>query len=298
MERAFMSDRTGSFMVRPVKMAYAVGIFMIGAGVLLMILEGMYHIGRIPFWVYLVILAIILMGVSVCLEAKNRRLLVEEDCMYYRNMFGRVRQFEGKDIGYVKAADDFSKGRDYLKLYDKEGKLLCRLECGMYHAQELIAYLYDKGIPFEIEKGNRKSEFLAELMKQQVIASGERRKISKQVYEQTKQSVHDWQIENRELGADFVYGFVEESEDKCYLEIYVKKENCLVRDRKGQLLMIKFPIFYKRSTGVMGEAKRLYYNEGWQEEMETAIHALADYLPRHRFCQEDETRKIELKEWI
>ena len=303
-DRVFVRNQEEKFEVRQGKVAYVVGGVIVGVGVGLLVLEFLYHIGRIPVWVYLVILAICGLGVSVWMEAKNRRLLVEGEWLDYRNMVGVGKRFEWKAIGYVKVADDFSKGRDYLKLYDKEGKRLCRLECSMQNAEALLVYLHDRGIRLEGEKGN--GNLLKDILAQQVIGEEELGKISEEVYEKTRELVNEWMKENRVLGADFSYGFVENSGEwvtrqenyLCRLVLYVKKEGCPVRNRKGRLLMMNFFIFYKRRTGVIGENERLYYNKGWQEEMENVIKELAEYLSKHRFYKEEGTLDLVLKERV
>lgn len=294
----------GRFVVRQGKVAYVVGGFIVGAGVGLLVLEGLYHIGRIPVWVYLVILAIVLLGISVWLEAKNRRLVVDGEYLEYRNLFGMAKQFEVKEIGYVRVADDFSKGRDSLKVYGKKGKPLFRLECSMQNAEQLLVYLHDWGVRLESEKGNGK--LVEDILAQQVISEEELGRLSEEVYARARELVKEWLEENRKLGADFSLGFVEGNEGEeekrqwendCWrLELYVKKEGHAVRDWKDRLLMMEFLVFYKRYTGVIGETERLYYNKKWQDEMQNALGVLAVYLPRHRFCQEEKKFDVVLKE--
>ena len=108
--------QTSGFVVRQAGMAYGVGIFIVLFAAALLVLEVRYHVRAIPVWVYLVIAGIFLLGGYVWLEAWNRRLMVEGDTLYYRNVTGKMVKFAVTDIGYGKAAYHASKGRDYLRL--------------------------------------------------------------------------------------------------------------------------------------------------------------------------------------
>lgn len=303
-------------LVRPHKIAYAVGAFSIVAAVMLGALELTLSVSIIPLWVYLVIGAIFLLGVYVCLEAKNKRLLVEDDVLYYSNFLGHMKKFFLKDIGYVRVAADSAKGQDCFKIYDKEGHLLCRLEWSMKNAEDLLNFFYDSDIL--IETDGMKADKLPDFMTGKMICRENIAQLSAEVLFRTKEAVMEWKKRNERLGADFYYGFVcfrggcmdenAELQSKesccevkageelpadflCMMELFVKKGGFFIRDRRGNLLVMDFPVFYKRSTRAIGEDIRLYYNESCIGEIKDALSALEKYLPGHRFYEE----KIELE---
>lgn len=309
--------QTSGFVVRQSGMAYGVGIFIVLFAAALLVLEVRYHVRAIPVWVYLVIAGIFLLGGYVWLEAWNRRLMVEGDTLYYRNVTGKMVKFAVTDIGYGKAAYHASKGRDYLRLYDKEGKVLCRLECSMKNTRRLAWYLYDNGIGMELEKGAE--GFIGDIMAQQPVAEEELGKLSVRVYGEMQDLAAGWLGRNAGMGAEFSYGFAcylwgkrvpgvqaqpegsrfpagtgkkagggAESlpEDfYCRMELYVEKGGYLVQDRKGKKVMLEIPVFYRRRSEAQGEGIRLYYNSAWQDGMKEGLQWLEDYLPKHRFCQ-------------
>lgn len=316
--------KTKRFIVRPHKIAYGVGVFSIMAAIVLGVAEMVFSVSKIPMWIYLVIGAIFLLGVYVCLEAKNKRLLVEDDILYYSNLFGHMKKFFLKDIGYVRAAIDPAKGQDYLKIYDKEGQLLCRLEWSMQNADELLGYFCDNSTyhNISVEMEHVKAENLPDYMTGKAVCREEMEELAKEVFDKTKEIIGSWKQRNEKLGADFYYGFVSfrgEQMDKnaeiqrrescceikaeeelpadflCIMEVFIQKDGFFIRDKKGSLLVMDFPIFYKRSTGTIGEDIRLYYNENCMEEIEAALEALEKYLPGHRFRQEAMEPEYELK---
>lgn len=321
-------EKERDFTVRQHRIVYGIGILMTGAGVLLFVLELFYHIAAIPLWIYGIILAVIWLGVLVCLEAKNRQLAAVKDRLYYSSRFGRVKRFALEDIGRAKAASNPSVGRDYLRLYDKKGKVICRLETGMQNADYLIWYLHSNGIAVDMEKGTRQA--LADIVFQKPVLEKDLPVLSQEVYEQADRMIKEWGEKNRKLGAEFVYGFAEyygsridskvqiqpaesrierKQQDMpfelpedyiCVLEVYIQKEGRFVCTRKGNFLMfvLDFPVFYKRKSGAVKEEIRLYYNENWKLDLEDALRLLVSYLPGHKFRLEQMELGYELKRKI
>ncbi len=158
------------FTVRQHKIGYGIGIWMIGAGIFILILEILYHVSAIPLWVYGIIMAIFGLGIWVCMEVKNRQLAVKENRLYYSSTLGRARQFALEDIASVKAVSNPSGGRDDLRLYDKKGRILCRLETSMQNADVMLWYLYDNGVPLEMEKNTKRE--LTDIIFQEPIQGG------------------------------------------------------------------------------------------------------------------------------
>lgn len=314
------------FTVGQHKIVYGIGVLIMGAGVLLLILEILYHVSAIPLWIYAMIFAIFLLGMSVCFEAKNRQLAVEKNSMYYSNIFGRTKHFTLEDIGLAKAALNPSAGRDYLRLYDKKGKILCRLEASMRNADCMICYLHDNGIAVEMEKNTRPE--LADIVFQEPISDAALPELSRKAYGQADALAKSWTERNKRLGAELIYGFAEydgnkidveaqiqpeesriirngkgefkESEENylCVLELYVQKGGRFVRDRKNRLLVMYFPVFYKRKARTAKGEIRLYYNGNWKMDLEEALRSLEKYLPEHKFILEQMELEYELKEEV
>lgn len=310
------------FVVRPQRVVYGAGVFMIGMSLLFLMLELLYHIEAIPVWVYFVILAMSAGGVYVCLEAKNRKLTVENDRLCYTGAVGKGKEFGLEEIGCVKAAADFSGGRDYLRLYDKKGKIICRLECSMRNTEDLLWYLYDNKIV--IDTGKNPGKLLTDLFSQRYVVKGEMGKLADQVYGEVSAVVKEWKGKNQKLGADFYYGFMqyygnridadrqiqpEESryegngetlpEDYlCVLELFVQKDGCFIRDKRGKLLVMQFPVFYSRSAGTEDGALGVYYSGNCIRDMKEAFRALTAYLTGHKFIKEQTELGYELKKTL
>ena len=306
-------EELSGFEVRQGGAAYAVGVFIIAFSAMLLILEIKYHIKAIPAWIYFVIVCMFLLGGYVWAEARNRRLVQAGGTFYYRNIWGKTKVFSLEDIGYGKAAYHASKGRDYLRLYGKEGKLLCRLECSMKNAEYLIWYLHENEVRLELEKGAE--GFAGEIIGQRRVAREEMAGLSREIYGKVQALAGKWQARNERMGAELEYGYacyyrekmkdgrqlqpegsrfsfpgIREGREEglpedfyCRLEFYVKKEGETVRERNGRLPMLAVPVFYRRKSMAEGGGNRLYFHSGWQEELEGELAWLETYLPKHKF---------------
>lgn len=326
------------FTVKQTGAAYGVAVFILVSAAVIFILEMRYHVKEIPVWIYVIIGGIFLLGIYVWMEAWNRRLVVEEDAFCYRSIFGKMVSFSKEEIGVGKAAYHASRGRDYLRLYDKEGKTLCRLECSMKNAPRLIWYLHDNGIPVGLEAGAE--GYAGDIIRQHYLTEDMLSEQSRQVFAQMQELAKKWQERNQELGAELEYGFAcyyaEKMKEKalrqpkeshfakeaeremrregererekaekdlhplpedylCRMELYVKKDGCLVQDRRGRLLMLEAVVFYKRRSEGREAGYRLYHNSVWLEEMEEAMERLKSYLPGHRFVLAQEALEYPLE---
>lgn len=324
-------EKERDFTVRQHKIGYGIGIWMIAAGVLILVLEILYHVSTIPLWAYGMILAIFALGIWVCMEVKNRQLAVKGNRLYYCSALGRVRQWPLEDIASVRAVSNPSGGRDDLRLYDKKGRALCRLETNMKNADSLLWYLYDNGIPLEMEKNTKRE--LTDIIFQEPIEEEKLSGLSRKVYGQAREMIENWMEKNKKLGAELIYGFAEyhgsridpeaqiQPEESrisdvvgekgnpgtsgakpddylCVLEIYVKKDNYFIRDRKKHLLLMDFQVFYKRKARTEAGDVRLYYNENWKKEVRDTLASLAKYLQGHEFIMEEMELDYELKEVV
>lgn len=287
-----------SFVVRQTGAAYGVAVFIMVFAAVLSVLEIRYHVREIPLWIYAALLGMFLLGACVWAEAGNRRLTVAGDVLSYRNILGRTVEFSVGDIGHGRAAYHASKGRDYLGLYDREGKPLCRLECSMKNAGRLVWYLHENGIPLDLEKGAE--GFAGDIVSQRPVTEGELKGLSQEVYGQMQELAELWQERNERMGAGLEYGFavyfrgkmgkieregLPQKEDLCLLELYVRKDGHLVQEkRKGRTVMLDVPVFYRKKSEAWGDY-RLYFNGGWRDGMEGKLQWLEDYLPKHGFVQ-------------
>ena len=309
------------FTVAQHKIVYGIGALIIGAGMLFLVLEILYHLSVIPLWIYGMIAAVFLLGILVCLEVKNRQLAVCGNQWYYRNIFGKVKSYTLEDIGSAKIVCNASGGKDDLRIYNKEGKMLCRLEWSMQNMDIAILWLRDNGIAVHMER-NRK-QALPDIHQPLEIEEKELRMFSKEVYGQAKKMAETWMEKNRKLGADLVYGFAEYHGSKvdgeaeiqaresriekggakpedyiCVLEIYVKKDGFFVRDKKKRLLAMAFPVFYKRKDKTVKGEIRLYYEEEWKTDLEDSLQLLLKYLPGHKFFLEQMEIEYELQKEV
>lgn len=219
------------FTVRQHKIGYAVGIWMIGAGIFILILEILYHVSVIPLWVYGIILFIFVLGIFVCMEVKNRQLAVKGNQFFYRSTLGRVRQFALEDIGAVKAVSNPSGGRDDLRLYDKNGRTLCRLETSMRNADSMLWYLYDNGIPLEMEKNTKRE--LTDIIFQEPVEEEKLSALSREVYGQAQAMIENWMEKNKKLGAGFAYGFAEYHGSRIDPEAQIQPKESRISDERG-----------------------------------------------------------------
>lgn len=311
------------FTVREHKISYGVGILIFLMGIGLFVLELYHHIGPIPIWIYFAILAICLLGILFCIGIKNRKLMVEENELNYVNYIGREKQFSLQEIGYAKAGINRKIGQDFVILYDKAGNKLCKLEFSMENADNLLIYLHDSGITIDVAENSENS--LMSIVYQEETAEEQRSKIAEDAYGETVTMIQGWMEKNKRIGAQLEYGFAEYYGNRireelevqkeecryscvdeeslpqdylCVMELYVKKEGNFIRDRKNQLLMMSFPIVYKKKTLAGDKEFQLYRNKNYRNELEEVLGILAKYLPGHKFFMDSMELGYELKKNI
>lgn len=79
------------------------------------------------------------------------------------------------------------------------------------------------------------------------------------------------------------------------LEIYIQKDGWMVRDKKGNLQYMVWPVFYKRKLMTQEEKIRLYCNGSWKTGVESVLEYWEKYLPKHKFMMEQIDLGYELK---
>lgn len=325
-KRLHGTEREDCFSVVELKIVFGVGIFIVAVGILILVLELLFHTERIPLWVYAVIFAIIMSGVALCMDGKNRRLEIDGTRFCYVNFLNRRREFSLDGIGYVKALSDYKKGQDYIRLYSKTGEKLCKLESNMVNALMLVSLLHESGIVIDTPEDG--GNLIADIVMQERIAEESVNRTAQKAYEETSLLINAWLEKNRKTGADFYYGLaqyhgeriepkaeVQPQDSRCYLregerlpedyicvmEIYIKKNGLFVRDRKGKLMVMIFPLLYKRKLmrPVAGEAETaVYYNKNYLREIEETLESLQQVLPGHKFTMEQMNLGYELAKSI
>lgn len=284
--------RMEEFTVKEQKTSYVVGGFIICSAIFLLVTEILFHTGTIPMWIYLMILAVFLSGVLLCMEGRNRRLEVKGERLFYVNLLRRRKEFNLRDIGFANAAWDVKRGQDYLRLYDKSGKKICGLAFRMKNAYSFFVYLYDNGITVDTTKDTGAA--LAEVIAQQQVEISDIAKLTEKIYGEITLQLKEWLEKNRKLDAQFQYGFAEYASAgiekgkiplgySCVLEIYVKKEGSFVKDRKGKLVSMDFPVIYMRRSGAVSDKYKLCYNKDYSRKVAEALEILEQYLPRRKF---------------
>lgn len=322
MVNVLKKERTADcFVVSTGKSIYGVGLLIVGIGIFLLVAELFFHIGPgVPLWIYPLSGGIIILGGYFLLQAKNRRLEVTGNRLVYINGSGRRHEFLLEEIGYAKAAANPQGGQDYLLVYDKLGKRICRLAFHMENAFLFLSYLYDNGVTIDTKKDT--GSYLGEIMTQQRITEEQVKKIAEEAYEKTGKLLAAWQEVHKKLEVEFEYGLVQYHRDRidmdaslqppdchcsleecgelpsdylCVLEIYIKKDGCFIKDKKKNLLVIAFSLIYKYPSAAVGESFRLCHNANFERELEAELEALAGYLPRHKFIKEPIHLPYELK---
>lgn len=290
--------------VKEQKTSYVIGGFIVCSAIFLLVMEILFHAEVIPVWIYLMILAIFLSGILLCMEGRNRRLEVKGERLCYVNLLRKRKEFKLQDIGFVNAAWDVQRGQDYLRLYDKSGQKICGLAFRMKNAYSFFTYLYDNGITIDTAKDTGTA--LSDVTSQQQVEKDDIAKLTEKIYGETALQLKEWLEKNRKLDAQFQYGFAEYASAgmekgkmpprySCMLEIYVKKEGSFVRDRKGKLVSMTFPVIYMRRSGSVSDKYKLCYNKDYSRKIAEALDILAEYLPRHKFTLSESGISHDLK---
>lgn len=159
----------------------------------------------------LVVMLIILAGVALCLCAKNRGIVVENESLCYKNCFGRERAFSLSEIGYCRAALENGGSRDYLILYDVSGNKLCKLEFNMKNADVFLQYLADNEV--KIECSQKSDLYLKWIAGTKALTLNEAAAIVNRAYGETEELITEWIKNNKSLGAEWKFGLAFYTED-------------------------------------------------------------------------------------
>ena len=168
--------------------------------------------------VYLVASLIILAGVWLCMDAKNRKLVVEDAALCYTNSFGRKFSFLLGDIAYCRTAMENGGNRDFIKLYNEQNEKLCKLEYSMRNSILFLQYLIDNQVKIECSE---KSDYLLKYMMNTIpISPEEIPTVVNDAHKEAKEIFKKWVEKNKRFGVEWKTGIAAYLES----EIEVKKQ--------------------------------------------------------------------------
>lgn len=220
------------------KIPWVVGIGTILLGILCIVLCVLYPgksmMSGIPYYLLVctVPVTIILAGVWLCLDARNRRLTVEDEALCYTNWSGRKAVFTLNDIAYCRTALENRGNRDYLKLYDAKDAVLCKLEYNMTGCTLFLQYLIDNQI--KIECSEKSDYFLKSMLHAHMtsIFPEAIQDVVNAAYKEAKELVCKWTEDNGKLGVEWKMGLAD------YLEGEISEKKQLWEQKSCSVTMI------------------------------------------------------------
>lgn len=148
--------------------------------------------------------AFALAGLWLCMDAKNRKLIVEDAKLCYVNSMGRKKSFALGDIARCHTVIENGGNRNWLKLYDAEDNKLCKLEYNMQNSYRFLQYLIDNQVKIECSD---KSCFALKLMLgTTAIAYDEVCGAVHNTYKEAKEFIGKWMEENKKFGVGWKMG--------------------------------------------------------------------------------------------
>ena len=309
------------FQVRENKAALVCGAADLGIALYIFVMRLLYPSERGGgALLYLPLFCMILGGVACFMIYINRKLIVEEMDIYYVNWIGRKKQFTLDEIGYCQIGKNIDINQ--VIVYDLSGHKLCKLEIGMCGLPEFYQYLFDNGI--QIKRMKSKAEQSSVFLKiidafdnETAICEEEIHKCSENLYEEIKMIIYDWERRNSHFKAVWEFGFAEyTAEDletkcplhrypssvdeamkhipesyECVLELYLKKDNGYVVNKRGETVSIMFSYLSKTKSYRVGEGTRIRKTdeESLKEWLRWKLDSLSKELPKHKFHIEELT---------
>lgn len=277
--------------------------------------------------VYSLILCMIAAGILLCMDAKNRMLTVENASLCYTNCFGKKKAFTLQEIGYCRVAMENQGAKDSIKVYDVNGKKLCKLEFNMKDGLLFVQYLLDNQI--EVECSDKSDEYLKRIIYQTIVLPEEAPERVNCAYEDTKRLVEAWETRHKKFRAQWKMGITvylrnEMSENKqlweetgytgiCFdmasgnnplpeetvigIEGYLQRGGQFVCDRKNRPVMFYVPLISVTKSFQIGDTLKIRFRGGdVLEELSDQLALWAELLPKNRYHTEDIVLQHELKE--
>lgn len=260
---------------------------------------------------YLFILIMIASGICMCMDAKNRKMTVEDEKIGYTNWFGKKRCFMLEDIGYCKTALEKDGSKDYIKLYDKSGKALCKIEYNMKDSLVFLHYLLDNQIRVECSK--KSDSYLQSIIAAKQISKEETADKVNEVYEQAKEFVREWTLLHKRFGAEWKMGIVvypmplmggqakkgaeqkreqipeqqeakESAEYQIVIEGYLQKDGQFVFDKKERAVSFGVLLVTVSKSWQIGQEPVIrFWGETAIQELSEQLAFMAKTLPRRRY---------------
>lgn len=310
---------------------WVIGIGTILVGILLIFVTVAHpdDSARVMLCIYLIILFMIGAGVLMCMDAKNRKMTVEDMALCYTNSFGKKKAFTLEEIGYCKVALENKGAKDDIRLYDTRGKKLCKLEFNMKDSLLFLQYLLDNQI--KVECSEKSDRYLKSIVCETVICQEEIPDRVNRVYEDAKLLAGEWEAQHKRFRAEWKMGISaylqnELSKDKqlweenAYTEMlfsdtadgqahnlpegylvgiegYLQKDGQFVCDKKNQAVMFYVPLLSVSKSWQIGDVLKIrFWGADALEELSEQLALWAELLPKNRYHTEDIVLRHELKE--
>lgn len=312
--------------IREGLLPWVVGIGTVFVGIIVIFVTIAYPADSVSgiLSVYLTIFCMIGAGIFLCMDAKNRKMTVEDKTLCYTNCFGKKKNFALAEIGYCKAAFESGGSKDYIKLYDFSNKKLCKLEFNMKNANEFLQYLLDNQI--KVEYTDRTEEGLKNIINAETLCPEEIPAAVNQVCKEAKNLAEEWAKKHRKFEVEWkmglaVYLYQDVSfekqlwEQKGYegafnfsnlpegyliaIEGYLQKDGQFVVDKKNRAVAFFFQLISVSKSYQIGEETRIHFwGNNVLGKLSEELAFWTDRLPRKRYHMEQLVLRHELKEKI
>lgn len=286
------------------KLPRIVGIGTVLFGILLIILSIMYPGGSetVMKFSYLVIFLIIVLGIRLCLIGRNLKLAVEDESLCYTDRLGRKKNFALDEIAYCKAALEIKRGNsNYLKLYDSQDALLCKLDFNMMHIFIFLQYLLDNHV--KIECSETSDRLLKELIGIVEIRSDEVSDKVNSAYNDAVKMVRGWAEKNKQFSAEWKIGIAAYNEAEglqagfyIMLEAYLQKDGKFVFDNKNRPVAISTELLFVEKALRMDKELKICFHSKVLENLSDHLSYYENILPKNRYHMDELTLDHELKE--
>lgn len=229
-----------------------------------------------------------LLGTFGCLSYCFRSLRVMDLNLTYVNIFGRELRFTVDMIGYC-----LLKGNDnILYLYDLKGDKLCKLDLCMQRSGEFLQYLIDNRVHIEKkQERNAKERNDCEwdlILNGHIVCREQADKEKEMCKEELHSILTEWEKTYEAWHVSWEYEFARTqtgSGNMELLQLFLKKDGAYVFDKKGQVVMLQFPILVEGKSFRMGEADciRIMDKEYLQKELKEDLAYLTEILPKNKY---------------
>lgn len=272
--------------------------------------------------VYPVAVLITLAGTWLCMTAENRKLEVEDAVLCYTNSFGIKYPFLLNDIAYCRTAMENGGNRDFIKLYNLQDKLLCKLEYNMCDSIVFFQYLIDNQVKIECSE---KSDYMLKYMLNLESISPEAVAFAvNDAHKEVKKLIRIWIEKNKKFGVEWKTGiaaYLESEVDKkkqlweqtscdianflcgklpegytIVLEGYLLKDGEFVINKRGKAVCFIITIISVAQSLKVGEELKIGCFKNVSEELSAQLDMLEITLPRNRYHTETLVLNHELKD--